>query len=139
MLFREIKLNGKEYLLIEVPSIKLEFRIHSRYLVMGIDERDVVSKIKKINEGDTKGFYVLPNFDYKVIDTISTLNETKCKELVESINVCDGHFTSKKSHKEYKNYHGGHSYLYAFESFMSYLRSTSLDMTKEYLLLQKNK
>ena len=131
---QKVTLNNKNYLLVEVPDDAKNIRFNhtanwkSKHLVFNCGK-------EKCYSAD----FIDAKLVVKIIGKLGDIlkDEEICKGLVESINMCDGHFTSKKSHKEYINYHGGHYYLSAVESMYSWLKSIKLDMTKEYALIEQ--
>jgi len=131
---KQITLNNKEYLLVEVSNDAKNIKYNHtpdwklKHLVFTCEKDTWYS-----------ADFIDAKLVVKIIGKLGDIlkDEEICKGLVESINMCDGHFTSKKSHKEYINYHGGHYYLSAVESMYSWLKSIKLDMTKEYALIEQ--
>jgi len=129
----------------EAVTIEEENLVRKSYIE--IYERDNIKQPNyKLIPIDVEDDLVFDNIDARILSyydkytgvgRVSDIlkDEEICKTLVESINVCDGHFSSKKSHKEYINYLGGHYYLSAIESFQSWLKSIGLDMNKQWLMI----
>jgi hypothetical protein len=135
---REITLNNKNYLLVRVPNDVTWFEISENNLGNFINkELGIVSQQfleygrDKIKYYDADNFY-LPKGKWKIVGKISDIlkDEDICKGLVEDFifNKIEG-FTN---------------YLYEFipelkatDSFLSWLESIELDLTKQFLLIQK--
>jgi len=131
---REIRLNDKEYLLLDIPDNVYDFCLHTIFI--------------SANQGSE---YELPvdwfsdnfvnhNFerDYAVRGKIADIlkDECICEGLVEKDdmgNDCSGYvkYTTGKNNLTWSMYKN------ATDSFYSWLKSINLDMTKEYVLIQK--
>jgi hypothetical protein len=76
------------------------------------------------------------NKEYKYLFTTKDITEEQAGSIVDKILYSKG--WSKTEHTtEYKNYHGGNSYLWAYESLQSLIQANGLDINKNYLILKK--
>ena len=123
---QEIKLNGKNYLLVEVPNGAFDFR----YKIMPDEQKQLVGTIKD-EDGNIGTCYIRDITQGRIIGTISNI--------IKDENVCKGLIEENREFL-YKNYISDNDkagFNNATNSFLSYLQSIDLDMTKEYLLIEK--
>ena len=149
---QEITLNDKKYLLVVVPtdgknfktsiwsdnSTTLEFQ--SNTFVMEYDSFEInVSEEKQLKEITLSMNRIKTMIIGKISDILK--HEMMCKDLVEFFNYKTPDKWGKEliMWKDY-NYHFNNEDLfdfdYAKQSFLSYIQSINLDMTKEYLLIK---
>lgn len=131
---QEITLNNKQYILYPIQEnehsfFKQNYKSHS------------VLSFKIGNKGGN-GAYNDPNLyiGYEIIGKISDIlkNEDICKRLVENhpnLGYRDYH---PDAFIILENWTANWRFSKATDSFLSYLQSINLDMTKEYLIILKN-
>jgi len=130
---KEIKLNNEEYALFKVNKEDYNFHIKDGEF-QHLCWTDLNSKTCQTY--DESYFYN----KYKIIGVLSDIlkDEDICKELVEEI--------VEDEYQGYKHYHNKgimnendwcSHYIEATDSFLSYLQSIDLDLTKQFLLIQK--
>jgi len=129
---KEITLNNKNYLLVEVPNDAYDFR----YKIMPDEQKQLIGTIKDDN-GNIGTCYIRENPQGKTIGIISDIlkDEDICEGLVESSpsEIC------KKRIGTYgfKVYDHPHTTAFtATYSFQSWIQSIDLDMTKSYALIE---
>ena len=136
---KEIILKGKNYLLVEVTIDAYSFR----YKKMPDKQKQLVGTIKD-EDGNIGTCYIRENPQGKLIGVLSDIlkNENICKRLVENFNykTLDKWGNELIMWKDY-NYQFDNEELfdidYATDSFLSYLQSIGLDLSKNWVLIQK--
>ena len=125
---KKITLNNKKYVLVEVPAGAYDFIILSngiyftlQYFISGVLQTEL--NFAPFSESE----------QFSVVGKISNIinNEDICKELVELDCAKDwsmGYFDYATVNKSW--------YGNPCNSFLSYLKSINLDMTKEYSLIR---
>jgi len=95
----------------------------TQYLVFDLDKENKYIKLDKPKS-------------FEIISTTKDITEEQAESIVDKILYSKG--LSKTEHTtEYKNYHGGNSYLWAYESLQSLIQANGLDVNKNYLILKK--
>lgn len=99
---KQIKTGVAELLAIVLPNVKLTYKVYRGFFVMGPDMNDVDGKIKKIQRGDTKGFWRLPPGNWTPLGIDTELHELVCRELIFRIlmpntDVWFGYITEAKN------------------------------------------
>lgn len=136
---KKITLNGKEYLLLDIPDDTIR-----KKLGIFCGDKNVNWKLTKLCKKPFINFNAngkviynerLPiTFQYLLIGKISDIvnDEDVCKELVEQ-----QWGTNYKDYDKVGKQNNPFMFEKATDSFLSYLQSIGLDMTKQYLLIQK--
>ena len=131
---KKIKTNKGTFIFVElhIPTDTTDFWINNvgciRYSHNQGRESSVIEPIE-IGE-------YLDKEKYKIISTTKDITEEIAKSLVEHILYSKG-FSKTEHDIKYKNYHGGHSYTYAYESLQSLIKANGLNIENNYLILKK--
>jgi len=136
---KEITLNNKNYLLVEVPDDAHDFYINDIGCI-----RYSIGSMSSVIEPIKIGKYLEKDND-KLIGKISDIlkDEEICKGLVENIEFGDKEIYYKLLYNNYiancRDYRDiiDAAYEKATDSFLSYLQSIDLDLNKNYLLIEK--
>lgn len=122
LIMKEIILNNQNYLLVEIPDDATNERIYiegTLFVDTPLKKAVIICNLKT---------------SCKIIGALSNIlkDEEICKGLVNII------LTSTLSIIYYESFDRNRNSFYkATDSFLSYLQSIDLDMTKQYLLIQK--
>jgi len=129
---KEITLNNKEYLLVEIPFDTYDIR----YKTMPDNTKQLVGTIKD-NSGNIGTCYIRENPQGKLVGKISDIlkDEDICHNLAynELKSVGYVYLDWQQPDNEKRPY----KFDNPSDSFTSYLQSINLDLTKQYLLIQK--
>lgn len=103
-MIRKIKTEKFEGLAVLVPDVKMFFKIHNEYLVMGVSSEDVGGKIKKIQRGDNRGF-IRSELIYgcEILGKVEELTEDQCADIVELGEAGSFYGYNFTVYKNYKN------------------------------------
>jgi len=120
---QEVTLNNKKYLLIEVPEYSSDFEIDNNYL-----------SFKMPSDGFGYDSFECIKLDCTNLETVGLISdiigdEYLCKTLVEE--------NKQFLYKNYMSDNDKAGFNNATESFKSWVEAINLDLTKEYLLINK--
>jgi hypothetical protein len=131
---KEITLNNKEYLLVEVPNDAYDFYLSNNRHV-GYTTLYFWSSLIRKHHNNTnqlsKEAWDIKRDNYTIVGKLSNIlkDEDVCKGLVDKSNK------GTKRYKNYKTFRYGS--ITAVKSFLSYLQSIHLNLTKSWILIQK--
>jgi len=135
---KEITLKNKKYLLVEVPDDAENFTLEDN------DGITYDSFSEEIKTGKPWGFIDLEKSSYEIVGTISNILKAEdiCKGLVENFTMYVGSQRLQKlgavDKLVYNNYIDEQvPKSKATDSFLSYLQSINLNLSKSWLLIQK--
>lgn len=146
----QFTIRNKNYLLIEVPSdvtwweivdnslgsfITKTLSLNSQFLIYGKSSK-ILGKIVNNKQYVNPNNFYLPEGKWDIINKLSEIlqNEELCSEIVESYG------NPEKRYIDYMNYVSklkSCDFSTAAGSFKSFIQSINVDMSKEYLLIQK--
>jgi len=128
---KEVILNNKNYLLVEIPDSARRFEITTQTDV--IETRYYLWAINMVT------LYLTTNVKPKIIGKVSDIlkDEEICKGLVELANEQMVDTGNKLHYKDHRSASWELDYDKATDSFKSWLESIELDTTKQYLLIQQ--
>jgi len=128
---KEIKLQNKTYLFVEVPKDAYDFKKINQHFEK-FNHTELAFTIPNSNDFQFKQF----DFDFKIISTLSNISEEDAIKLVEKVIWMNKNRKDIKYHSYLDDeYMLGINYSTAKESLQSLI--TSLGLSGEVLILQK--